>query len=403
MKRISHWIAAAALLISGAAAQAEPVTLDIWTIDRPDQYMYLLKDEFEQAHPDIKLNIKTVQFRDMVNDLARATATGESPDVTYIDNPEVALFASRGLLLDLSPMLAESKVIKKEDIFPGPLSSVTWDDKIYGVPRGANTIALYYNADMFKAKGLDPDNPPKTWDELYAAAKKLNDPAKNVYGLAFSAVATEEGTFQFLPWLQMAGGDYNKVDTEGGEKVLNFWGKLLDEKLASPDTLIRSQYDSTGTFNAGNAAMAISGPWELPRMGREAKFDYRAALLPVPQDGATRASALGEGDNVILAKSEHPKEAFILLEFLYSKMPDVWNRFGFVPAAKVASNNPNNPAVYAVFEESMKFARNRGPHPEWPKISKAIYTAIQSSLTHKSDAKTALAAAQKQIDGVLND
>ena len=78
------------------------------------------------------------------------------------------------------------KVIKKEDIFPGPLSSVTWDGKIYGIPRGANTIALYYNADMFKAKGLDPDNPPKTWDELYAAAKKLNDPAKNIYGLAFS-------------------------------------------------------------------------------------------------------------------------------------------------------------------------------------------------------------------------
>lgn len=401
MKPILKWITAASLLISGAAG-AEPVTLDVWTIDRPDQYMYLVKDEFEKSHPDIKLNVKTVQFRDMVNDLARATATGESPDVTYIDNPEVALFASRGLLLDLTPMLDESKVIKKEEIFPGPLSSVSWDGKIYGVPRGANTIALYYNADMFKAKGLDPDNPPKTWDELYDAAKKLSDPAKNVYGLAFSAVATEEGTFQFLPWLQMAGGDYNKVNTEGGVKVLDFWGKLLDEKLASPDTLIRSQYDSTGTFNSGNAAMAISGPWELPRMSRDAKFDYRAALLPVPQEGATRASALGEGDNVILANSEHPKEAFILLEFLYGKMPDVWNRFGFLPAANIKSNNPNTPAIYGVFEESMKYARNRGPHPEWPKISKAIYTAIQSSLTKKSDAKTALDTAQTQIDSILN-
>ncbi|MHC1550499.1 ABC transporter substrate-binding protein [Phyllobacterium sp. K27] len=401
MKPILKWITAASLLMTGAAG-AEPVTLDVWTIDRPDQYMYLVKDEFEKSHPDIKLNLKTVQFRDMVNDLARATATGESPDVTYIDNPEVALFASRGLLLDLTSMLDESKVIKKEEIFPGPLSSVTWDGKIYGVPRGANTLALYYNADMFKAKGLDPDNPPKTWDELYDAAKKLSDPAKNVYGLAFSAVATEEGTFQFLPWLQMAGGDYNKVNTEGGVKVLDFWGKLLDEKLASPDTLIRGQYDSTGTFNSGNAAMAISGPWELPRMSRDAKFDYRAALLPVPQQGATRASALGEGDNVILANSDHPKEAFILLEFLYGKMPDVWNRFGFLPAANIKSNNPNTPAIYKVFEESMQYARNRGPHPEWPKISKAIYTAIQSSLTKKSDAKTALDTAQTQIDSILS-
>ncbi len=90
--------------------------------------------------------------------------------------------------------------------------------------------------------------------------------------------------------------------------------------------------------------------------------------MPISQEGATRASALGEGDNVILAKSEHPKEAFILLEFLYSKMPDVWNRFGFVPAANVKSNDPKTPAIYAVFEESMKYARNRGPHPEWPRF-----------------------------------
>lgn len=401
MKRIASWIAGAAVVLSAVTAKAEPVTLEIWTIDRPDQYIYLVKDEFEKEHPDIKLNLKTVQFRDMVNDLARATATGEGPDVTYIDNPEVALFASRGLLLDLTPMIEQSKMIRKDDIFPGPLASVTWDGKIYGIPRGANTIALYYNADMFKAKGLDPDKPPRTWDELYDAAKKLTDPAKNVYGLAFSAVATEEGTFQFLPWLQMTGGDYNKVDTEGGVKVLEFWRKLIDEKLASPDTLIRSQYDSTATFNAGNAAMAISGPWEMPRMSKEAKFEYRAALLPIPQEGSPRASALGEGDNVILANSKHPKEAFILLEWLYGKMPEVWNRFGFLPASKVKVDNPQWPEVYAVFEESMKYARNRGPHPEWPKISKAIYTAIQSSLTHQSEPKAALAAAQKQIDGVL--
>ncbi|MBB2971402.1 sugar ABC transporter substrate-binding protein [Mesorhizobium sp. RMAD-H1] len=401
MKRIASWIAGAAVALSAVTAKAEPVTLEIWTIDRPDQYIYLVKDEFEKEHPDIKLNLKTVQFRDMVNDLARATATGEGPDVTYIDNPEVALFASRGLLLDLTPMIEQSKVIRKDDIFPGPLASVTWDGKIYGVPRGANTLALYYNADMFRAKGLDPDKPPRSWDELYDAAKKLTDPAKNVYGLAFSAVATEEGTFQFLPWLQMAGGDYNKVDTEGGVKVLEFWRRLIDEKLASPDTLIRSQYDSTATFNAGNAAMAISGPWEMPRMSKDAKFEYRAALLPVPQEGAPRASALGEGDNVILANSKHPKEAFILLEWLYGKMPEVWNRFGFLPASKVKVDNPQWPEVYAVFEESMQYARNRGPHPEWPKISKAIYTAIQSSLTHQSEPKAALAAAQKQIDGVL--
>lgn len=60
-------------------------------------------------------------------------------------------------------------------------------------------------------------------------------------------IMAEEGTFQFLPWLQMTGGDYTNVNTPGAVEALTFWKKLLDEKLASPDTLIRGQWDSTDT------------------------------------------------------------------------------------------------------------------------------------------------------------
>lgn len=401
---MTKWLSTAAIaaLATAGGAFAQDVTLDMWTIDEPGEYHYVLAEEYMAANPNVKINLRTVQFRDMVNDLARGIATGNAPDITYIDNPEVPLFASRGMLLDLAPLIENSEIIKTEDIFPGPLSSVSYEGGIYGIPRGANTIALYYNADMFEAAGLDPDSPPQTWDELYETAKTLTDPSKNVYGLAFSAVGTEEGTFQFLPWLQMTGGDYDNVNTAGGAEALNLWKKILDEKLASPDTLIRGQYDSTATFNSGNAAMAISGPWELPRMSKDAQFDFRAAVLPVPEAGATRASALGEGDNVIIANTDQPEEAFKFVEYLYSQMPRVWNEFGFLPASKVTVENPANPEIYAVFEESMQFARNRGPNPEWPKISKAIQGAIQSTLTGQATAEDALATAQGQIDAVLN-
>lgn len=401
---MTKWLSTAAIVALAAAgsASAQDVTLDLWTIDEPGEYHYVLADEYMAANPNVTINVRTVQFRDMVNDLARGIATGSAPDITYIDNPEVALFASRGLLLDLTPYIEQSDVINPEDIFPGPLSSVTYEGGIYGIPRGANTIALYYNADMFTAAGLDPENPPETWDELYEAAKALTDPENNVYGLAFSAVGTEEGTFQFLPWVQMTGGDYDNINTAGAAEALSVWKKIIDEKLASPDTLIRSQWDSTATFNSQNAAMSISGPWELPRMSTDANFDYRAAVLPAPEEGASRASALGEGDNVILANSDNPDEAFAFIEFLYAQMPRVWNEFGYLPAAEVTVENPNNPEIYAVFEESMQYARNRGPHPEWPKISKAIQTAIQSTLTGQSSAEDALATAQGQIDSVLD-
>src|SRR5919106_143362 len=108
-KRLGAASALAVLAASGwaPAGLAQDVTLDLWTIDDPGEYHYVLAEEFMQAHPEIKINVRTVQFRDMVNDLARGIATNSAPDITYIDNPEVALFASRGLLLDLKPYIEQ--------------------------------------------------------------------------------------------------------------------------------------------------------------------------------------------------------------------------------------------------------------------------------------------------------
>ncbi|WP_284945014.1 ABC transporter substrate-binding protein [Acidisoma cladoniae] len=384
-------------------AEAAHVTLNVWTVDLENQYMFPLAKQFETLHPDITVRVKHVQFQDINNDLARAGITGIVPDVSYIDNPYVDLFRSRGMLLDLAPMIAQSKVIDLAKFYPAPLAAVQYGDKIYGIPRGANTLALYYNADMFKAAGLDPNKPPQTWAEFYADAKRLTDPAKQVYGLAFSAVASEEGTFQFLPWIQMAGGDYNRLDTPDDVKALQFWQRLMDDKLASPDTLVRGQYDSTATFNAGDAAMAISGPWELPRMAKDAKFDVRVALLPTMTAGGPHVSALGEGDNVILAKSAHPKEAFALLEFLNSQMPKVWNKSGFLPVEKVTVDHPNWPTEYALFLQALQTARVRGPSPHWADISQAIQTAIQAALTHQATAAQALATAQQAVDAAASE
>lgn len=385
---------------TASKAEAKHITLNVWTIDLDNQYMFPLAKQYEALHPDITIHVKHVQFQDINNDLARGAITGGGPDISYIDNPYIDLFRSKGMLLNLAPMIAQSKVIDLSTFYPGPLAAVKYGDAIYGIPRGANTLALYYNADMFKAAGLDPNKPPRTWAELYADAKKLTDPAKRVYGLAFSAVASEEGTFQFLPWIQMAGGDYNRLDTPDDVKALEFWQKLIDEKLASPDTLVRSQYDSTATFNAGDAAMAISGPWELPRMAKDAKFDFRVALLPTMTAGSPHVSALGEGDNVILAHSKHPKAAFAFLEYLYTQMPHVWNDWGFLPAAHVTVAHPKWPTDYAVFLQALQTARVRGPNPHWAEISQAIQTAIQSALTHQATAAAALATAQKAVDAV---
>ena len=398
-------LALATVSIFGLSAKAEDVTISVWALDRDIQPAPNLVKDFNALNTGIKVEFRQIQFDDVVSEAMRAYSTGQAPDIIAVDNPEHALFASRGAFLDLTDMIAKSEVVKTENYFPGPLASTMWDGKNFGIPKATNTIALYYNKDMFKAKGLDPDKPPQTWAELVETARTLTDPSANVSGLTFSAKANEEGTFQFLPWAQMAGASYESINTEGAVKALDTWKTIIDEKLASPDTLTRSQWDSTGTFNSGNAAMAISGPWELDRMVEEAKFDWGVALLPVPEEGAERSSAMGDFNWAIFANSEHPEEAFKVLEYFVSQDNRMFKDFGQLPARSDIAIPETGVALkdagLKVFVEQLKYAKPRGPHPEWPKISKAIQDAIQAALTGQMSSKEALDQAAEKIKAVL--
>lgn len=388
-------------------AMAEPVTLKVWSIDGANSpgIADVMSKEFDDANPDITVEYRVVPFDDLVQESLRAFATGQAPDIVSFDNPDFAMFSSRGAMLDITDRVKNSTVIKTDAYFAGPLNSVSWDGKLFGLPKYTDTIGLFYNKDLFRKAGLDPETPPKTWDELLEAARKLNDPANNVYGITLSARAGEEGTFQFLPWIQMSGGSYTEVNGPGAIKALELWKTMIDEKLASQDVLSLGQWDSTGTFNSGNAAMAISGPWELNRMSTDAKFDWGVALLPTETPDGARSSALGGFNWGIFSTTKHPDEAFKLLEYYVSQENRLFPEFSSLPArgdiTLPETGVPLKDAALEVFQEQLKYAQPRGPHPDWQKISKAIYDAMQSALTGQMSAKDALDQAQATITGIV--
>jgi multiple sugar transport system substrate-binding protein len=400
-KHVRGAAVALGLALSSLSAASFAATLSVWAVDEPDNYTEKMAREFAKLHPDVQLQVRKVGFSALNDEAMRAVMSGNGPDVIPVDNPNTAMFASRNTLLDLTPYLAKSKVIDVKQIFPGPLKNATWNGKVYAIPRGANTLALYYNEDLFKAAGLDPNKPPQSWDELYAYAKKLTNPQKKVYGIAFSAVGDEEGVFQFLPFIQATGADWDKLNDPGAARAAGFWQKLLDEKLASPDTLSHRQSEAAATFINGNAAMDINGPWELMAVDKGAKFKWRVALLPPEKAGGTRASALGEQSHAILRTSKNPDTAFQFLEYMYSQRNRNWNEFGMLPPSRdTDTSNPKWPEAFKVFNEQMQFARPRGPNPEWPKVSKAISTAAQSVLTHQADPKKAMDTAYQTVQSL---
>lgn len=395
---------AAAAMAMAVPAMAQ-VTVKVWSIDGIDRpgIADTFSKEFDDANEDIVIEYRAVPFDELVNETLRAFATGNAPDIVSFDNPDFAMFSSRGAMLDITDRVANSDIISKAEYFQGPLNSVTWDGKLFGVPKYTDTIGVFYNKDMFAKAGIT--EPPATWAQFAEYAEKLTDPANNVYGATFSARGGEEGTFQFLPVIQMSGGSSSKVNTAGAAEVLDLWKKMVDNGWASKDVLSLGQWDSTGTFNSGNAAMAVSGPWEINRMVEDAKFDWGVALLPSITEGGARSSALGGFNWGIMSTTKNPDEAFRVLEYYVSQEDRLFPEFGNLPArgdiTLPITGIEKKDAALKVFQEQLQYAQPRGPHPEWQKISKAIYDAMQQALTGQMSSMDALNQAQATIDGIV--
>ncbi len=386
-----------------AAMPAAAQTVTMWHIfGQPTETGLQNIKRWNDANPGAQIDHKFIPFGQLSQQLIKGIASGDVPDLITIDNPTTASFASQGALEDLTNLVAKSSVIKPDNFYKGSWSITQWKGKRLAVPGEANTLALYYNADMFRAKGLNPDAPPRTWTELISATEKLTDKAKNVYGLGFSAIQSEEGTFQWLPFLEQSGGNLNNLASPEAVAALTLWTDMVAKEQVSKDALVKRQFEMTSSWIGGGSAMVISGPWELQRT-KDVKFDWRVAPLPVREGKNIQASALGGFVWAIPKGAKNVAGAFKVIEFMsmQPQMAIAWQGGRLPPSPNVVIDNPQFPAAYAAFKKQMEFARPRGPHPDWPQISAAIQTAIQESLTGRAKPAQALAKAQKTVAPLL--
>ncbi|MEV4452397.1 extracellular solute-binding protein, partial [Streptomyces mirabilis] len=145
------------------------------------------------AKAGVKIKRTAFDTSDLANKALLAAQQDNSPDVLIVDNPVVSTLAEAGVLTTT----ADNKVDTSK-VDPNLLAAGQSGGKTYGTPIGANTLALYYNKKVLKAAGVDIAS-VKDWPSLTAALEKAKKAGKK--GITFSAIGTEEGSFQFLPWL----------------------------------------------------------------------------------------------------------------------------------------------------------------------------------------------------------
>jgi len=315
-----------------AAPPAEEIALRWRT--RPDNQEEIdvyskISAELDAELEGIKLTYEPggTQEANYQDQLRTEVAAGTAPDVFWIPGTDIADFATRGLILNISDLAAKTPGFKVDAFYEGPMYHLTYNpdtDKsgadsgaLWGIPRDVSTFALYLNLDLIEEAGAaDPRELAKEgkwdWDAFLDVAQKTRALGSDIYGYGASAWWGPYGV-----WLNAAGGGFFNaernacnLDTKESLAGLEFERSLYaDYDVATP-----YGQDPEPPFRAGKVAMFQNGRWATPGV-RTVEFNWDVVDLPNGPTG-TPGNWLFWGAYVINAKTAHPEEAWRLVQAL---------------------------------------------------------------------------------------
>ncbi|MEH0420624.1 sugar ABC transporter substrate-binding protein [Streptomyces sp. B21-083] len=343
----------------------------------------------------VKIKRTSFDTSDLTNKVLLAAQQDNSADVLIVDNPVVSTLAEAGVLTTTD----ETK-LDTSKVSPNLLAAGQSGGKTYGTPIGANTLALYYNKAVLKKAGVDISS-VKDWTSLTAALAKVKAAGKK--GITFSAIGTEEGSFQFLPWFWGSGAKLTAIDSDQAVSALSLWKNWLDKGYAPNSVINNTQTTSWQEFASGDYAFSENGTWQLGNADK-AGFDY--GVIPVPAATGGDAAAPTGGEFVTMpVKSDTGRYA--TSQKLVSCLTNSQNlletdtTLSYVaPTTEVQDKQVAANAKLKPWADAVKAAKGRTSDDlgtKYPKISEQLWKAIQSALSGSASPKDALGSAQSAV------
>lgn len=391
----SGMVCASTLALCATASAAE---LTFWhhTYPPADQLIQDKAAAYMAEHPDVTINFQDEPHGDYEVKLLAAIAAGNPPDIMNLLDYLFPQYASKGILAPLDPeAFGEKSMEAVRDLYmPAALSGLTIDGATYGAPEEFNTLALFINGDHMRDIGLDPDDPanyPKTWDDLFALAEKLQVVGADgtVSRLGFNWVWNLDPYWyaqQYWPILQQYGCDVIGAD---GKAAINSeacvaaftdtWQHLIDSGLGGPNLATVNPVNALEDFSTGRQSMAIAGIWAPPLYSPEVQAAYVAAPLP-QKDPDNPQTLLNSYALAVSANSEAPDVAWNFIRFLVSDSDAYLERSGYVTGFKgwadteVAKNTKGS----AVFADGQQHGSFVWRSPTWTQEGNAIKAAIEN-------------------------
>ena len=259
-----------------------------------------VKKGFEEKYPNITVEYVTAPYGEIVNQVINMAGGGDKVDMIFSEISWIPTLEDAGLAIPVSDVLSAEYL---SDFYESQLDACSIDGAAYGLPMYVSPFLLYYNKDLFEKAGLDPEQPPKTYDEMLQMAEKLSalktDDGNKVYAFGQTTASVPISGSALTSMVANFGGSVLNMDGTLNVNTPEFKEtfemlKVLDEKGYNPQNA--KLKDLRNLFALGQLAMYYDQSWGFNGVSAinpdAAKFTASAA----PLSGGT-----GKGESILQA------------------------------------------------------------------------------------------------------
>ncbi|MEK3725464.1 ABC transporter substrate-binding protein [Paenibacillus sp. FSL H8-0034] len=335
-----------------------------------ETYNQLIAD-FEKKHPNIKVKSIGIPFAQFKDQVLVSSAGGNPPDVTMSNQNFTPAFDGAKLAEPLEALLGKDIT---GDIVDGSKAGVTFNGKVVAMPWAPHPSALFWNKTVFKKAGLDPEKPPKTWDEMIEMAKNIaaigqDDKGNPMYGIGENGASDSYTGNMLMRIAYTYGGKF--VDDKGA--IVYDQGTALKDSLSYMKDMISNKISPKGAmmkdlrpmFANGALGMLVDGDFGRTNFrsmsGKGEAFDKEWGVTTVPTGKSGKSETVfTEHQLVISAGGKNKPEAAEFVKYLVSKdAMAIYHKLNGVMSSRIsiASLPEMNEDDYAkVFNTQMKTA-----------------------------------------------
>lgn len=386
-----------------------------WTHQRHDmEVIQELINKFMEINKDIEVEM-VVNTDDYTNVLNLAYQNDQAPDI-HTGGPPLKDMVDMGRYEPLDNLMSPEVRAKNEKYFVEGVNMI--DGKVYSLPHVGYNFRLVYNKDLFNAAGLDPNKPPKTWQEVIDYAKQITEYGKTQnppkYGFCLPTAETWIW-WQYADQLGRVAGiqefDYKTLqyNYEAQKPILEFYLTMQRDGSLFPGGLELKNDPARAQFSEGNIGMMIAASWDVGVFNDQfpAKCDWGVAPLPTP-DGVVRGKGEFSGGTYLFinSKSKVKQEAMKLFEFLISddSLTTYYEKGKGLPIRPEIAANCKNPPTIKGFADFADTSTDAIYPPQPPGITVegddrgTVYNNIMAG---KVDIDKALADLDKRMNAAV--